>query len=105
MHYIMRKSKIAFILSGQHFFGVFKSWAVIENNNWQFSYSFHERTKHKKQLEAHESSHVVCLISPQLKLLHAESKINERTSEHSLPSFSKGCLCLCVSHQEVVRVT
>lgn len=70
----MRKSKIAFILSGQHFFGVFKSWAVIENNNWQFSYRFHERTKHKKQLEVYAFSCIACLILPLLKLLHAESK-------------------------------
>lgn len=38
-------------------------------------------------------------------LLRAELQINKWTSRHSLTWFSKGCLCLCVSHQEVVRVT
>lgn len=37
-------------------------------------------------------------------LLRAELKINNWTSRPSLSWFSKGCLCLCVSHQEVVRV-
>lgn len=38
-------------------------------------------------------------------LLRAELQINKWTSRHSQTWFSKGCLCLCVSHQEVVRVT